>query len=210
MPRDPDPPTPLSPGDLVDADLRDCRAIVYGAETDVGRAVAGALRAAGAELGVTSAGTDGAALFALKRAAAGGPAQAVDLGNATNVRVATRKLAKQLGGLDLAVVVPGPGMSQAALQDVLDIAARELSRADDGRLVLVADAIPADLSFSIRGVPLDVVSGEASADRLARLVLTLAGREAGAGQRPGRRYTIEGDQVVGDDRSIEDGRAGPG
>ena len=195
MPRDPDVPISLSDDDLVDADLRGRRAVVYGGETDVGRAVVGALREAGAEVGVTSTSTDGAALFALKRAASGGPAQAVDLGNATNVRVATRKLAKQLGGLDLAVVVPGQGTSGAALQDVLEIAARELARTGGGRIVLIVDAFPADASLSIRDVPLDVVSGEAGADRLAGLVLMLARREAGAEPRPGRRYTIDGDQA---------------
>ena len=62
-----------------------------------------ALREAGAQVAITSATTDGAALFALKRLAGpGGAAQAVDLTNPTNIRVATRKLAKQLGGLDVA------------------------------------------------------------------------------------------------------------
>jgi NAD(P)-dependent dehydrogenase (short-subunit alcohol dehydrogenase family) len=45
-------------------------------------------------------------LFALKKAAAGGPTEATDLRNATNVQVATRKLAKSLGGLDIGVVIP--------------------------------------------------------------------------------------------------------
>ena len=57
--------------------------------------------------------------------------------------------------------------------------------------MLIVDAFPADASLSIRDVPLDVVSGEAGADRLAGLVLMLARREAGAEPRPGRRYTIE-------------------
>lgn len=204
MPRDPDVPIPLSDGNLDDADLRGCRAVVYGGETDAGRAVVGALRAAGAEVGVTSTSTDGAALFALKRAAAGGPAQAVDLGNATNVRVATRKLAKALGGLDLAVVIPAPGMSEAALQDVLEIAARELARVGGGRIVLIVDAFPAAASLSIRDVPLDVVRSEATADRLAGLVLTLARREAGAEPRPGGRYTIDGGRIIHDDRARPD------
>ncbi len=174
-----DPVSPEAPLEAADGDLRSRRVIVYGAETDLGRAVAEALRDAGAAVGVTSARTDGAALFALKRAAAGGPAQAVDLGNATNVRVATRKLAKALGGLDLAVVLSGPEMPDAALRDVLEIAARELRRAEAGRIVLVAADVPADEPLSIPTVPLevplDVVAGEGPADAVAARVRRLAG-----------------------------------
>ena len=84
------------------AALHDRRCIVYGAEAGHGPALVRALREAGAQVAITSATTGGAALFALKRLAGpGGAAQAVDLANPTNIRVATRKLAKQLGGLDV-------------------------------------------------------------------------------------------------------------
>ena len=102
---------PLAPPSVADGkplgfDLTGRRAIVYGAETPIGGAVIDTFREAGATVGVTSTSTDGAVLFALKKAAAGGPAEATDLRNATNVQVATRKLAKALGGLDVGIVIP--------------------------------------------------------------------------------------------------------
>ena len=104
--RNPLPPPSVSDGRLQGFDLEGLRAIVYGAEQPSAGAVVEALREAGALVGVTSAATDGTALFRMKKAAAGGPAEAVDLSNGTNVQVATRKLSKALGGVDIAVVAP--------------------------------------------------------------------------------------------------------
>jgi NAD(P)-dependent dehydrogenase (short-subunit alcohol dehydrogenase family) len=103
--RNPLPPPSVADGKLLGFDLSGRRAIVYGAETALGGAIIDTFREAGATVGVTSTSTDGAVLFALKKAAAGGPAEATDLRNATNVQVATRKLAKTLGGLDVGVVI---------------------------------------------------------------------------------------------------------
>ena len=108
------------------ADLSGRRAIVYGAVGDPGRAIVAALLAAGARVGLTGVTTDGAALFALKRAASDAPAQVVDFANPASVRVATRKLAKALGGLDVAVVVPPPAATPQDTTGVLRIAAREI------------------------------------------------------------------------------------
>ena len=159
-PRNPLPP-PASRGALPRGfDLGGRRAIVYGAESPLGGALCAALREAGATVGVTSAGTDGNALFALKKAAAGGPSAAVDLTNATNVRVATRKLSKELGGLEIAVVVPtvyfaAPiGKTDAvalertlagalgAAYNVFRSAAREIAgKAEEGRLLAVLSGV---------------------------------------------------------------------
>ena len=138
------------------AGLEDRRCIVYGAEVEHGPALVRALRAAGARVAITSATTDGAALFALKRLAGpGGAAQAVDLTNPTNIRVATRKLAKQLGGLDVAVVVGTTGGSA-----LLDIAARELRRAEAPRLIVVgAVAAVPDPADAVGDVPLHAIGG---------------------------------------------------
>ena len=148
------------------AALHDRRCIVYGAETGHGPALVRALREAGAQVAITSATTDGAALFALKRLAGpGGAAQAVDLTNPTNIRVATRKLAKQLGGLDVAVVAVAAGGPA-----LLDIAARELRRAERPRLIVVgaaAEAAPAD---PVREVPLHAIGGP---DPVAELLVLL-------------------------------------
>ncbi|MEE9278278.1 MAG: SDR family oxidoreductase, partial [Dehalococcoidia bacterium] len=158
-PRNPLPPPLVAQGKLRGFDLSGRRVIVYGAETTLGRAIVAALREAGAAVGVTSATTDGNALFALKKAAAGGASEAVDLTNATNVQVATKKLRKELGGLDAAVVVPAAyhaapitKTSDADLERVLAAnlsacyyvfrsAGRELRRNDaGGRLIAVLDA----------------------------------------------------------------------
>jgi len=104
--RNPLPPPKAAGGRLRGFDLSGRRAIVYGAEGAHAAAAVSALREAGATVAVTSASTGGDALFRMKRTAAGGPAEAVDLSNGANVQVATRKLAKQLGGLDIAVVAP--------------------------------------------------------------------------------------------------------
>jgi hypothetical protein len=154
--------------------LRSRRVIVYGAESDVGRAVHRALRDAGAIVAVTSRTTDGAALFALKRVAAGGPAQAVDLSNATNVRVATRKLAKELGGLDVAVLIPDPTMSEALLDGAVDVAARELQRAEAGRIIVLGETPPHGSTMRSRDVPLDRASGDAVAADPAAFIQMLA------------------------------------
>ena len=107
------PHNPISPpkvaGDaLAGFDLRGRRIVIYGAESSAGQALVAAFRDCGATVAVTSATTDGTALFALKKVAAGGVSEAVDLTNATNVQVATKKLRKELGGLDVAVVVAAP------------------------------------------------------------------------------------------------------
>jgi NAD(P)-dependent dehydrogenase (short-subunit alcohol dehydrogenase family) len=148
------------------AALHDRRCIVYGAEAGHGPALVRALRDAGAQVAITSATTDGAALFALKRLAGpGGAAQAVDLTNPTNVRVATRKLAKQLGGLDMAVVAVAAGGSA-----LLAVAARELRRADRPLLIVVGATAAEDPAAGGGGVPLHALSGPDPAAQLLALL----------------------------------------
>lgn len=155
-------------------DLSGRRAIVYGAETDLGRAIADALRAVGASVGVASTTTDGAALFALKRAAAGGPAESVDVTNPTNVRVATRKLAKEIGRLDLAVLLPPPDLPRDALDALLDVAAREVARAADPHLVLLTACALPDLPDRIRDVPVHHLTATTPSEATAGLVRILS------------------------------------
>ena len=152
-------------------DLQSLRCVVYGAEIDPGPGVVQALRDAGARLGLTSATTDGSALFALKRLAAGSPAQAVDLGNATNVRVATRKLAKALGGMDAAVVIAGAGLTRDAVAAVLGIAERELVRAPHPRLFLLGGGALEAAPSAFPRVPTHVLSGADSIAELCALLL---------------------------------------
>ncbi len=105
-PQNPVPPPDVAEGQLQGFDLSGRRVIVYGAEKPSLAAIVDALREAGATVGVTSANTDGASLFRLKKAAGSGPNEAVDLSNGTNIQVATRKISKELGGLDAAIVAP--------------------------------------------------------------------------------------------------------
>ena len=104
--QNPVPPPDVAEGQLRGFDLTDRRVIVYGAEKPVATAIVDALREAGAAVGVTSANTDGTSLFRLKKAGGSGPTEAVELANGTNVQVATRKISKELGGVDAAIVVP--------------------------------------------------------------------------------------------------------
>jgi len=164
--QNPLPPPRVAPGKLRGFDLSGRRVIVYGAETPTGRAIADAFREAGATVGVTSASTAGDALFALKKSAAGGPSEAVDLANATNVQVATKKLQKDLGGLDVAVVAPAAylakplakttdaefqavvGGNLGAAYNVFRSAGKELAgKTDVGRLLAVLAGV------SVRGLP---------------------------------------------------------
>ena len=154
--RNPLPPPAVGEGRLRGFDLEGRRVLLYGAEHPSAGAIIRALREAGAMVAVTSAGTDGDALFKMKRIAAGGPAEAVDLANGKNVQVATRKLAKQLGGLDAAIAAPAAylaaplhktndadldavlGGNLAAAYHAFRSAARELG--GDGRLIALLAA----------------------------------------------------------------------
>ena len=117
--RNPVPPPDVGEGKLQGFDLSGRRVIVYGAEKPAAGAIVEALREAGAAVGVTSAATDGTSLYRLKKIGADGPTESVDLANGTNVQVATRKLAKALGGVDAAVAAPG-GYYASPLRKTLD------------------------------------------------------------------------------------------
>ena len=164
-PQNPLPPPAVAVGKLRGFDLTGRRVIVYGAESTIGGSIVEGCREAGATVGVASASAGGEALFALKKAAAGGPSEAVDLTNGTNVQVATRKLSKALGGADAAVVVPGAylaaplGKTSAsdfdavvagnltATYNAFRSAAKEVAKTDTGRLLVVLSG-PA-----LRGLP---------------------------------------------------------
>ena len=129
--QNPLPPPTVAEGALQGWDLSGQRAIVYGAERPTATAVVAALREAGAAVAVTSAETGGSSVFRMKKAALGGPTEAVDLSNGTNVQVSTRKLAKQLGGVDIAIVAPG-GWFAAPLGKTLDADVQRVLNANLG------------------------------------------------------------------------------
>ena len=119
------------------------RALVLGAETPAGRALAAALAAAGARIALVAAGADTGVAFDVQRLARrlGALSQAIDATNEMAVRVMTRQVAKALGGLDALFFCADLGKATAnALALACRFAAREMARAGGG--VIVA-ALPA-------------------------------------------------------------------
>ena len=122
------------------------RALVLGAETPAGRAIAAALAETGAQLALVASTTDAETAFAVQRLARRSGAalsQAIDATNEMAVRVMVRQIAKTLGGLDALVFCADLGEQTAgSLALAGRFAAREMARAGGGAIV-VATAAPA-------------------------------------------------------------------
>jgi hypothetical protein len=119
------------------------RALVLGAETPAGRALAAALVAADARLALVAAGVDAGAAFEVQRLSRrlGALSQAIDATNEMAVRVMTRQLSKALGGLDALFFCADLGAATAqALALACRFAAREMARGGGGAIVV---ALPA-------------------------------------------------------------------
>ena len=116
------------------------RALVLGAETVAGSAIAAALTAAGARVAVVAASPDADTAFAVQRLArrtGAAASQAIDAGNEMAVRVMTRQVSKALGGLDLLVFCADLGDNTGhALALASRIAAREMRRSDGGTIAV--------------------------------------------------------------------------
>ncbi len=186
---------------MANADLSGKRAIVLGAETAAGRAMALALAEAGAHIAAVAASTDAEASLAAKRVArrlAGlgrrSMAQAIDASNDMAVRVMTRQVAKELGGLDLLFFCISPGeRTAAAFALACRYGAREMARGGGGCIVAMgADVDPAPLAaeYGARGVRVNAVlypaSEEAPASALAEALLLASANLTGA------VYRVEG------------------
>ncbi|MFA7297051.1 MAG: SDR family NAD(P)-dependent oxidoreductase [Dehalococcoidia bacterium] len=178
--------------------LEACRALVVGAETAAGGAIARALGAAGASLGLATMRADEGVLaarrIARERQAAGGTAAvyAFDVTLGQNVKVSTRQVAKELGGLDLLVSAPdrfvaaplaGTTDSELAATLVANLHAHlfavraavdEFRRGDGGRVILVAH------EAGEAGLPGAAAYAAAQAGTVA-LGRSLAGELAGQG-----------------------------
>jgi hypothetical protein len=129
------------------------RVLLLGAETDLGRACAEALAAAGHTLALVAATTDAEAAFAVKRLATrvGAPvSQAIDATNEAAVRVMVRQVSKALGGLDVIVVdsTSEDGQARNRRDDILDNISRhggrELDRHGTGLIVTVFSGWPGE------------------------------------------------------------------
>ena len=95
---------------MTKSDLSNKRILLLGAETELGRAIASALAAAGAHLAVVAASTEPEAAFAVQRLARrlSAPerpviAQAIDATNEMAVRVMVKQASRQIEGLDALV-----------------------------------------------------------------------------------------------------------
>ena len=121
------------------------RALVLGAETPVGGAIAAALAEAGARLALVASSSDAETAFAVQRLARRTGAvlsQAIDATNEMAVRVMVRQVAKSLGGLDAVVFCADLGGQRAvALALACRFTAREMARAGGGAIV-IATATP--------------------------------------------------------------------
>src|SRR3990170_8686591 len=108
------------------------RALVLGAETPVGRAIAAALAEAGARLALVASTTDAETAFAVQRLArrtGAALSQAIDATNEMAVRVMTRQVSKALGGLDVLFFCADLGpKTETALALACRFAAREMAR----------------------------------------------------------------------------------
>jgi len=128
------------------------RALVLGAETEIGRAIASALAAAGADVAAVASTTDAEAAFAVQRlarrlAAPGGRAlaQAIDATNEAALRVMTRQVSKELGGLDAFIFDLDAPEGQVRLDEgkrraidhAIHFGGKELDRWGEGALVVV-------------------------------------------------------------------------
>ena len=119
------------------------KALVLGAETPAGRALAAALATAGARIALIASTSGADTAFDVQRLARrlGALSQAIDATNEMAVRVMTRQVSKALGGLDALFFCADLGAATAeALALACRFAAREMARAGGG--VIVA-ALPA-------------------------------------------------------------------
>ena len=142
------------------------KALVLGAGTPVGAAIAVALAEAGADVAVASASIEGAEVMAARRVrrqieALGrrSAEYAFDVTLGQNVQVSTRQVAKELGGLDILVyavdhwlTAPIEKTSDAEWMRVLNLnlsgafyacraAVREMAAAGWGRIILVGSGL---------------------------------------------------------------------
>ena len=162
------------------------RALVLGAETPVGRAIAAALAEAGAQLALVAASTDAETAFAVQRLArrtGAALSQAIDATNEMAVRVMTRQVAKALGGLDALIFCADLGDSTPAAVDIaMAYSNREFDRRGGGTFIA---AVPQDTPAGIGEAPpgfdsMRVVKAEDAEAVARRIVEALAGDSSGA------------------------------
>ena len=161
------------------------RALVLGAETPAGRALAAALAAAGARIALIASTGDAETAFAVQRLARrlGALSQAIDATNEMAVRVMVRQVSKALGGLDAVVFCAELGDATPAAVDIaLTYANREFHRRGGGTFIAaVSQDTPAGIEEAPPGVGSMTVVRAADAEAVAlRIVEALMGEPPGA------------------------------
>lgn len=166
-------------------DLDGKRVLVLGAESGIGRAIASALAGAGADVALVATTTDAEAAFAVQRLARRLAApgrrvlgQAIDATNEAALRVMTRQVSKELGGLDALVVCADlpPTLRSSACR----FAAREIARRGGGLAVIVGGAPEGVEALAVELAPQDVrvhlaATAAKGDDELVAEVLALLG-----------------------------------
>jgi NAD(P)-dependent dehydrogenase (short-subunit alcohol dehydrogenase family) len=129
----------------------DKKVLVLGAETGPGGAIVAALAGGGAQVAAVASDSGAEAAFAVKRLArrtgedARVLSQAIDARNEMAVRVMVRQVAKEMGGLDAAVVCSDTHAGEAAAL-ALRFAGREIGKGGGGEFVVVAPSPPEGLA----------------------------------------------------------------
>jgi len=130
------------------------RALVLGAETPAGRAVASALADTGAQLALVASTGDAETAFdvqRLARRAGAALSQAIDATNEMAVRVMIRQVSKALGGLDAVIFCADLGERTPAAVDIaMAYSNREFDRRGGGTFIA---AVPQDTPAGIEEAP---------------------------------------------------------
>ncbi len=114
---------------MSESDLAGKRVLVFGGETDIGRAVLIGLAEAGADIAIASLTSDTQAEFAINSAlnelwALGrkGVALAIDASDGEMLRRAVEQAESELGAIDLVVVVDNVAVAALAGRDTIELA----------------------------------------------------------------------------------------
>ena len=157
------------------------RAVVLGAETPAGRAIASALAETGAQFALVASTGDAETAFAVQRLArrtGAALSQAIDATNEMAVRVMTRQLSKALGGLDTLFFCADLGdPTPQALALACRFAAREMARGRGGAVVVASAAATPTPELLPEGIRLLAVDVPAAPDEAwaRNLLARLAG-----------------------------------
>ena len=154
------------------------RAMVLGAETELGAALAEGLARAGADLAAVASTTRADDAFAAKRVARRAAAAdvrtlalAIDAGNEAALRITVRQVGKQLGGLQLAFVCTE---AQAAFELTCRLAGREIARSGSGAVIGIGAGLRVPEAAAAEGVRRLTLAPRGSIEETVEAALAMA------------------------------------